>query len=421
MAFFVYMIQIILFGQRIRLLSVIFLFIYRFRVKMKLPTLQILKNNIRFDRNELAGSFGDIGTDLPLIVGMIAVSGIDSASTFIVYGFLQIFSGIYYGIPMAVQPLKAVATIVIAQHLTGDIIYGGGLAIGIIMFFMTITGLVRKLAEFIPKAVIRGVQFGLGLTLASIALKDYVVFNSGVVEWCLVILAFCVAFILMGNRKYPAALVIIALGVIYAFAFQITDMSIFLPNFKFSPPTVFIPTTQNIIDGFLLLALPQIPLSIGNSILASEQLAKDLYPEKKITASKIGFTYSIMNIFSPFFSGIPVCHGSGGMAGHYAFGARTGGSVFIYGLFFLILGTFFSQSFDEVIKIFPMQILGVILFFEAATLVYLMRDLKSVKQELFIAMLVGLIAFGLPYGFLISMIVGTVLYYYGSKFKILNE
>jgi MFS superfamily sulfate permease-like transporter len=127
-----------------------------------------------------------------------------------------------------------------------------------------------------------------------------------------------------------------------------------------------------------------------------------------------------MNIISPFFSGIPVCHGSGGMAGHYAFGARTGGSVLIYGLFFLILGTFFSQSFDEVIKIFPMQILGVILFFEAATLVYLVKDLKSAKNELFIAILVGLIAFGLPYGFLISMIVGTILYYNATKIRMLN-
>lgn len=387
---------------------------------MKTQILQKLKNNVRFDRNELAGSFGDIGTDLPLIVGMIAVSGIDSASTFIVYGFLQVFSGLYYGIPMAVQPLKAVATIVIAQHLTGDVIYGGGLAIGIIMLFMTISGLVRKLAEFIPKPVIRGVQFGLGLTLASIALKDYVAFNSGLIEWCLVIIAFCVAFFLMGNRKYPAALLIIALGIVYALFFQITDLNSFMPNFEFSPPRFFIPSSQNVIDGFLLLALPQIPLSIGNSILASEQLAKDLYPEKKITASKIGFTYSFMNIVSPFFSGIPVCHGSGGMAGHYAFGARTGGSVLIYGIFFLILGTFFSQSFDEVIKIFPMQILGVILFFEAATLVYLVKDLKSAKNELFIAILVGLIAFGLPYGFLISMIVGTILYYNASKIKLLK-
>lgn len=379
-----------------------------------------IKRNIRFDRNELAGSFGDIGTDLPLIVGMIAVSGINSASTLLIYGILQVFSGLYYGIPMAVQPLKAVATIVIAQHLTGDIIYGGGLAIGLIMLVMSITGLVRKLAEFIPKSVIRGVQFGLGLTLASIALKDYIATDSGVIEWTLVILAFVIAIILMGNRKYPAALIIISLGIIYAFFFQISDLGSFVPNFKITLPDFFVPSSRNILDGLLLLALPQIPLSIGNSILASEQLTKDLYPEKKITATKIGFTYSLMNIVSPFLSGIPVCHGSGGLAGHHAFGARTGGSVLIYGFFFIILGLFFSQSFDQVLKIFPMQILGVILFFEALTLVLLLKDLKNAKSELFIALLVGLIAFGLPYGFLIAMIVGTVLFYYRTKLTFLK-
>lgn len=379
-----------------------------------------IRKNIRLDRNELSGSFGDIGTDLPLIVGMILVSGIDSASTFIIYGILQIFSGLYYGIPMAVQPLKAVATIVIAQQLTGDVIYGGGLAIGLIMLVMTLTGFVKKLASFIPKAVIRGIQMGLGLTLANIALKNYIVVDSGLLEYGLVIFAFIVALVLLGNRKYPPALFIIAIGIIYALIFQIDKPLELFSTVQVEYPKFFVPSMDNIIAGFLLLALPQIPLSIGNSILASQQLSNDLYPEKKISVNKIGFTYSIMNLISPFFSGIPVCHGSGGMAGHHAFGARTGGSVFIYGVFFLILGLFFSNSFDQVIKLFPMQILGVILFFEALMLVFLVKDLHAKKSDFYIALLVALIACGLPYGFLISMVVGTFLFYYSSRIKILN-
>lgn len=380
----------------------------------------LIKQNIKLDRNELSGSFGDIGTDLPLIVGMILVSGIDSASTFIVYGILQILSGLFYGVPMAVQPLKAVATIVIAQQLTGDVIYGGGLAIGVIMLVMTLTGLVKKLALFIPKSVIRGIQMGLGLTLANIALKNYIVVDSGWMEYILVFLAFIIALVLLGNRKYPPAIWIIALGIVYALLFQIDNPKELFSSLTVEYPKLIIPSMDGIITGFLVLALPQIPLSIGNSILASEQLAKDLYPEKKITVNKIGLTYSIMNIVSPFFSGIPVCHGSGGMAGHHAFGARTGGSVLIYGVFFLIMGVFFSHSFDQVIKIFPMQILGVILFFEALMLVFLVKDLQSQKTDFYIALLVALLAFGLPYGFLISMIVGTVLFYNSSKIKMLN-
>ena len=379
-----------------------------------------IKQNIRFDRNEFSGSFGDIGTDLPLIVGMIMVSGIDSASTFIIYGILQIASGLYYGMPMAVQPLKAVATLVIAGNIAGSVIYGGGLAIGIIMLFLTITGLIKKLSTFIPKAVIRGIQMGLGLMLANIALKNYIVEGSGVMEYGLVIVAFTIALVLLGNRKYPPALFIIGLGILYALFFQIENPTALFSSVKMEIPNFHIPKWDDIATGFLILALPQIPLSIGNSILASDQLAKDLYPEKKITVSKIAFTYSLMNIISPFFSGIPVCHGSGGMAGHHSFGARTGGSVLIYGVFFLILGLFFSHSFDQIVKIFPMQILGVILFFEAITLVFLVRDIQTKKSDFYIALVVALIACGLPYGFLISIILGTILYYNSTRINILK-
>ena len=383
--------------------------------------LKTIKSNVRFDKNELSGSFGDIGTDLPLIVGMIMVSGIDSASTLIIYGILQIISGIYYGIPMAVQPLKAVATIVIAQHLTGDVIYGGGLAIGIIMLVFTLTGVLNKLKILIPKAVIRGVQLGLGLMLADIALKDYIVKDSHLFDYVLVAIAGIIGIILMGNRKYPPAIFIILIGVFYALFFQIENTTSLFSQVEIEIPNFSIPEWNDITTGFLLLALPQIPLSIGNSILATEQISKDLFPEKNISVSKIGITYSLMNIFSAFFSGIPVCHGSGGMVGHHSFGARTGGSIVIYGIFFLVIGFFFSANFDEIIRLFPIQILGVILFFEALKLVFLIKDLQTKTSDLYIALFVGLIACSVPYGFLIAIILGTILYYNSTKIKLLNS
>src|SRR5438477_7708771 len=96
---------------------------------------------------------------------------------------------------------------------------------------------------------------------------------------------------------------------------------------------------------------------------------------------KIGGTYSLMNFINPLFGGVPVCHGSGGMMGHYTFGARTGGSLLIYGGMYLILGLFFSRGFAKIINIFPMPILGVILFIEALALMTLIKDLSD-KREL---------------------------------------
>lgn len=375
------------------------------------------KAKIRFDRNEFSGAFGDIGTDLPLIIGMILASGLDACNVLIAYGLMQLFSAFLYGIPMPVQPLKAVAMIVITQKIAPDVIYGGGFAIGILMLILSLTGLINLIAKYIPKVVVRGIQFGLGIQLSLIALKEYVVSDS-YSGYLLAGAAFILTLVLLGNRKYPPAIFIILGGVLYAVLFHFDNFNL-TKAVRINLPNLYSPDINDIITGFLILALPQIPLSIGNSIIATKQISNDYFPEKKITIKKISFTYSVINLINPFLGGIPTCHGSGGMAGHYIFGARTGGSVFIYGTLYLILGLFFSGSFEQIVKIFPLPILGVILLFEGLTLMVFVKDIIDSKKSFFIALLVALIACGLPYGYLIAMIVGSVMYYISDE-KIKN-
>jgi len=368
---------------------------------------------IKFDRNELSGAFGDIGTDFPLVVGMILASGLDTASVLIMFGVMQIVTALTYGLPMPVQPLKAVAVLVIAQKLSGNIIYGAGLAIGITMLLLTVTGLIDWLARVIPKSVIRGIQFGLGLKLASVALNNYVM-AEGIPGYWLAAIGFVMIIFLIGNRKYPPAIFVIILGIIYAFVFKL-DASEVVKSVGFNLPQFHTPRLADIVTGFVVLALPQIPLSLGNSIFATKQLAQDLFPEKHVTVRKISLTYSVINLINPFLSGIPTCHGSGGMAGHYAFGARTGGSVIIYGSLYLLLGFFFSTGFNDIIMIFPLPVLGVILLFESLTLMNLIRDISLSDADFTIALLVALAAGFLPYGFVIGLIVGTALAYLVGK------
>ncbi len=371
------------------------------------------RGGIRFDRNELAGAFGDIGTDLPLIVGVILAAHLDSASALILFGAMQILTALRYRMPMPVQPLKAVAALVIAQKISGNVLFGGGLAIGILMLFLTITGLIDLLARVVPKAVVRGIQFGLGLQLATLALKEYVGAEGGR-GYVLAAIAFVLTIILIGNRRYPAALFVIALGLAYAIVFKLNGPAL-LEGIGFRLPHVYRPTTQDVWLGFVLLALPQIPLSLGNSVLATRQITEDLFPERPVTVRGIGFTYSLMNLINPFFGGIPTCHGSGGMMGHYAFGGRTGGSVILYGMLYLILGLFFSGSFAHVVQVFPLPILGVLLLIEGLRIMLLIRDTVDVKAEFSIAVLVGLIAAGLPYGYLVGIVIGTILFYVTRK------
>jgi hypothetical protein len=368
---------------------------------------------LRFDRNEFAGAFGDIGTDLPLIIGMILAVGLDGASVLIVFGAMQIVTGLFYRLPMPVQPLKAVAILVIAQkaggQITADVVYGGGLAIGVLMLVLTLTGLVDWIGRIVPKTVVRGIQLGLGMQLTTLALKDYVQRDGTAGLW-LAGAAFIVSLVLFGNRKYPAALFVILLGAVYAVLFKL-DFHAARQSIGFAWPHVHVPVWSDIWTGFLLLALPQVPLSIGNSLLAARQTAQDLFPDRAPGLRKISLTYSLMNILNPFLSGIPTCHGSGGLAGYYAFGARTGGAVVIYGSLYLLLGVVFSSGFQNVIQVFPLPILGVILLFEGLAMMLLVRDMAGSKLDFFIVLIVGVMASSLPYGYLVALILGTVLAY----------
>lgn len=368
-----------------------------------------MRRRFRFDRNELAGAFGDIGTDLPLIVGMVLAAGLDAASALIMFGVMQYMTAVRYGMPMAVQPLKAMAVIVITQEIAGPTLFGAGLAIGVVMLILTASGALAWLARVVPKSVVRGLQLGLGLQLTVLALGDYVR-AEGMTGYGLALIAFAIALALYGNRRFPPALPIIAAGILYAFVFNL-DLRDLGDGFGFALPLLRAPAASEVWTGFVILALPQIPLSLGNSLLATRQTAQDLFPEKGVTIRQLGYSYSLMNLVNPWFGGIPTCHGSGGLMGHYTFGARTGGSLVIYGSIFLVLGLFFSAAFGEVVHVFPLPVLGVLLAFEGWALMWLARDVVPVRRELAITIAVALVAVLAAYGYVLGLLLGTFAWY----------
>lgn len=367
---------------------------------------------LRFDRNELAGSFGDIGTDLPLIIGILLATGASSASVFIVFGLMQILTGVVYGLPMPMQPLKAMAVLVITQKLSAGVLYGAGLAIGVIMLALSLSGALSWIAARIPRCVVRGIQFGLGLSLCSLALKTYLP-ADGMDGYALAAVGFVIVLLLRQSRRFPAALFVIALGVVYALLFKV-DTSHVVAGIGLALPKVHVPEWNQILTGLVVLALPQLPLSLSNSVIATHQTVRDLFPERAVSVRRIGVTYGLVNVVNSFLGGIPTCHGCGGLAGHYAFGARTGGSVVIYGTLYVVIGLFFSGVSAEVVKVFPQPVLAVILVFEGLTLLLFIRDVAAVQRDLFIALLVALCAAFLPQGYLIGLLLGLVLAYAGG-------
>jgi MFS superfamily sulfate permease-like transporter len=377
---------------------------------------QLMSHAIRFNRQEWAGAFGDIGTDFPLIVALILAAGLHTPSVLIVFGLMQVLSGLIYRMPMPVQPLKAMATLVIAQKIAGPVLLGAGLAIGAVMLLLSVAGLLDKVAQYVPRSVVRGLQFGLGLSLCGLAFREYIGADQ-LAGYVLAGAGFILIIVLMHNKKYPASLAVILLGVIYAVLFKL-DFTMLPSAFGLNLPQTILPTWEDITRGFVLLTLPQLPLSLANSILATRQVAEDLFPERNdITIRRIGLTYGAMNLIVPLLNGIPCCHGAGGMVGHYVFGGRTGGSVIIYGMLYLMLGLFAGDGFQQLVHIFPLPLLGVILVFEGLALMALIRDTVSSKGDFQVALLTGIMAFGLPYGFAIALLTGMVVHHAASGLR----
>ncbi len=330
-----------------------------------------------------------------------------------VFGALQIATALAYRMPMPVQPLKAMAAIAIAQKLPAGVIAGAGVTIGASMLLLAASGLLETLARAVPKTVVRAVQFGLGLQLASLAAREFLP-AGGPAGWVLAAVSAVVVIVLFGSHRVPPALIVVGLGLAYALSTALSPETL-LAGFGFHLPRFTPPTSHDMLQGFLLIGLTQLPLSLGNSVLATRQVSVDLFADRAPSVRKIGLTYAAMNLIAPLFGGVPVCHGSGGMAGHYAFGARTGGSVALYGAMYLTLGLFFGAAFAQIVAVFPRPTLGVLLIFEGLAMMGLIRDQAEDPADFALVLLLGLVAAFTPYGYLTALAAGTVLYRFKDR------
>ena len=375
------------------------------RVAIGMTTTAVARPALRFTRQEWSGAMGDLGTDMPLLVGMIVAAHLDAATVFLVYGLLQLATGTVYRMPMPVQPLKAVAAIVIAGGISREVLAAGGLTIGVLMLVLSLTGGLAWMQRIVPAVVVRGIQLGLGLQLGRLALEKFVP-QDGAGGYVVAALALVLVVWVRDKPRIPPALVVLPVGAAWA-AWRWHAGT--LLGFTAPPLGFELPGADALRVGFLTLALPQIALSLGNSVLATRQLAMDLFPDRApIPLRRIGITYAAMNLFSAPLGGVPVCHGSGGMAGHYAFGARTGGSVIIYGGFWLGAALLASADARTLLAIFPGPILGVLLLVEATTLLALVREVTGDVRALALALVLALVASSVPYGYAIALVGGTI-------------
>ncbi|MFH1821335.1 MAG: putative sulfate/molybdate transporter [Methanobacteriota archaeon] len=373
-------------------------------------------NNFKFDRMELAGSISDLGTMLPLLIPLVVINGLNATIVLLIVGLVYIGTGLYYKIPVPVQPLKAVAVISITAGLSAQIIVASGLVMGVLMLFLGVTGLIVQISRVFSKPVIRGVQVALGLILFVKAVQYIIgsnLFISGEsislmgipVNAVFGLAGVLIAAFLLTNKKIPAAIVLIVFGFLVGLVFK-------TPSFTFGPqtPSIQIPTMSELQTAFLLLVLPQIPVTLSNAVISTSDLSKKYFKNGAARASPkaLACSIGIADVATGILGGMPVCHGAGGLAAHYRFGARTGGSSLIIGSIFIIMALVFGSSAVSILGLIPLSILGVMLAFAGIQMMLLAADVKEQNDLLIVFIIVGL---AVVIDMAIAFMIGLIAYY----------
>ncbi|KAK4121025.1 pali-domain-containing protein [Parathielavia appendiculata] len=306
---------------------------------------------------EISGALGDLGTLLPLMIALASQGSIDLSSTLVFSGLFNIVTGAVFGIPLPVQPMKAIAASALSTPLSLQITTAAGALVSCAVLLLTVTGALRLLTRNVPVPVIKGIQLGAALRL--------VISGGNLIlplPWCTALpqidnrlVALCAFLLLLLNQRsqrFPYALLIFLLGLsTIPFLPSDTTQSSHSPSspFRFGLPLhVTIPDFTS--QQSYTTSLSQLPLTTLNSILAVSALSADLLPSllPPPTPTALGYSVAAMNLVGCWFGAMPVCHGAGGLAGQVRFGARSGAAAILLGVVKMVLGfvtvTFSSSS-----------------------------------------------------------------------------
>ncbi|PWY79244.1 putative sulfate transporter [Aspergillus heteromorphus CBS 117.55] len=333
--------------------------------------------------SEISGSLGDLGTFLPIAIALAVNNTVSLSSTLIFSGIFNILTGLFFGIPLPVQPMKAIAAVAIARNFTNGAIAAAGLFVAAFILLFTVTGLLTRFSNAIPIPIIKGIQCGAGLSLiiasSNTLLSSLTWLSPSWADnrlWAL--FAFLSLFATTAYRKVPYALLVFLLGLLFALILAAQSFS--LPSLTLWRPSVTIPSRHEWAIGSLDAGVGQIPLTTLNSIIAVVHLAQDLlpdHPSSPPSTTTIALSVAGMNLLGCWFGAMPVCHGSGGLAAQYRFGARSGASVVFLGAFKLLVGLFFGESLVELLKRFPTALLGVMVIAAGLELVSVGESLNT--------------------------------------------
>ena len=356
-----------------------------------------------FDRAEFAGALADLGVLVPIAVALIVKNGLSATAVLLPAGLLYLAAGVIYRLPVPVQPLKAFGAVAISQGLGSSEIAAGALLMGAMFIFLGASGLLDRTAKVFPLPIIRGIQLSVGLLFCQLAWNlvtaPPAAFNDHgrSTAWLMAGTA-TVALAAWLLRGKGASLVLILLAILgMAWAFH--GPMLWGPSALNSPRL----SIQTFVIAATVLVLPQLPLTFANSCLATADVAHTYFgaAAQRVTPGRLALSLGVANLLAGAVSGMPICHGAGGMTAHRSFGARTGGAPIMMGLVLLIISVMMGASLAAVLAGFPLPILAGLLTVAGLLHMALLKDLHQ-PLHIALAILVGVT------GFLLNLAVALV-------------
>jgi MFS superfamily sulfate permease-like transporter len=321
---------------------------------------------LRFDRTEWAAAFADLGIFIPYVVAYVSVLKMDPVGILLAFGLALVACGFVYRTPLPVQPMKAIGAVAVAQAatLSANAVVAASLVSGALWLALGLSGAASRLARAIPREAVLGVMLGLGI---SFMLQGLRMMGS---DWLAAVAALILALVLRNSRLFPAMLVLLAGGLAYGVARQpaLWDAAAFGFALRLPSPALGQLQWPDFVTGTLLLALPQLPLTLGNAVIGTAEENNRLFPDRATSVRKVAVSTGVMNLAGGAIGGVPMCHGAGGMAAYAAFGARSGGAPIIFGATLVVLALCFSGAIVFLLQAVPAAVLGAILFLTGARL-----------------------------------------------------
>ena len=315
---------------------------------------------LRVDRNEWGAAFADLGTFIPYVVAYVSVLHMDPVGILLAFGIALACCALAYRTPLPVQPMKAIGAVAVAQAatLTSGAVVAASLVSGVLWLLLGFSGAATRIARLVPRDAVLGVMLGLGIAFMLQGGR----MMAG--DWPAALVALGLALALRNSRLFPAMLVLLAGGLAYGVARDPALWQGAAFGFAFRLPGFALASLEwrDVVNGTLLLALPQLPLTLGNAVIGTAEENNRLYPDRPTSVRKLALSTGAMNLAGGLIGGVPMCHGAGGMAAYAAFGARGGGAPLLFGLVLVLLALWFSGAIVFLLKAVPAAVLGAILF-----------------------------------------------------------